>query len=108
MLVLVNAPLAHQRKLAEGADRSTTHHAKTDQPEAVFFLRQRSKPNPARPEAKSGSAAGRGTAAVVPNVASNTWPLVTGDVPAQFSVVVVPSELIVSVKPPGKVSPCLA
>jgi len=26
---LVNAPLAHQRKLVEGADKSTTHLAKT-------------------------------------------------------------------------------
>ena len=39
---------------------------------------------------------------------SNTWPLVIGDVPAQFSVMVVPLELIVSVKPPGKLSLCLA
>ena len=28
--MLVSAPLAHQRKLVEGADKSTTHHAKTD------------------------------------------------------------------------------
>jgi hypothetical protein len=33
----VNAPLAFQKKRAEGADRSTTHHAKTDQPAAFSF-----------------------------------------------------------------------
>ena len=57
----MNAPLAFQRKLAEGADRSTTHHAKTDQPAAALFLRQPSRPNPARPEAKSKAVGGSGT-----------------------------------------------
>ena len=33
-----------------------------DQPAAAFFRRQPSRPNPARPVAKSGSAAGSGTA----------------------------------------------
>jgi len=40
-ITLVNAPLVFQRKLAEDADRSTTtHHAKTDQTAALFFLRR--------------------------------------------------------------------
>ena len=32
MLLVVNAPKAFQRKLVEGADRSTTHQVKTNQP----------------------------------------------------------------------------
>ena len=59
MLVLVNARLAHQRKLVEGADRGTTHHAKTDQP-PFRYLRQLSKPNPTRPLANSGNDVGKG------------------------------------------------
>ena len=35
--LLVNAPKAFQRKLVEGADKSTTHHAKTDQPLRAAF-----------------------------------------------------------------------
>ena len=59
-ITLVNAPLAFQRKLVEGADKSTTHHAKTDQPAAAFFLRQPSRTNPTSPLAKRGRVVGRG------------------------------------------------
>ena len=41
--LLVNAPLAHQRKLVDGVDRSTTHPAKTDS--RLGFLRQPNRPN---------------------------------------------------------------
>ena len=60
--------MVHQRKLVEGADKSTTHHAKTDQPAttAFRFLRQPSRPNPTRPLTKSGSAAGSETGDSVP------------------------------------------
>ena len=57
--MLVSAPLAHQRKLVEDADKSTTHHAKTDS-------RLDSLPLPAPAEqtqrAKSGRAPGSGPA----------------------------------------------
>ena len=76
MPVLVNAPLAFQRKLVEGADRSTTHHAKTDQPAAVLFVRQPSRPNPARSVAKSGRAAGKGTGSFkeILAIRASGWP----------------------------------
>jgi len=79
-ITLVNAPLVFQRKLAEDADRNTTHHAKTDEPAAVFFLRQPSKPNAARPVAKNGKVAGSGTGetpfqlAVAKSSTTHDWP----------------------------------
>ena len=57
-ITLVNAPLVFQRKLAEDADRNTTHHAKTDHSAAAFFLRQPNRTNPPRPVTKSESAEG--------------------------------------------------
>ena len=33
--IRVNAPLAYRRRPAEGADKNTTHHAKTDQTRAL-------------------------------------------------------------------------
>ena len=50
--MLVSAPLAHQRKLVEGADKSTTHHAKTDS-------RLDSLPLPAPAEQTQRAEAGR-------------------------------------------------
>jgi hypothetical protein len=37
MLLVVNAPKAFQRKLVNVVERSTTHHAKTDQPGQTAF-----------------------------------------------------------------------
>jgi hypothetical protein len=35
LLIRVNAPLEYRRRPAEGADKNTTHHAKTDQTTAL-------------------------------------------------------------------------
>ena len=41
--LLVNAPLAHQRKLVDGVDRSTTHRRQNQPPSGS--LRQPNRPN---------------------------------------------------------------